>query len=215
MKRHLVSASLALAVLVACGSTGTAGPPGEPVPGVTSNPAVESATPSPSEPGVTAPVSPPPSVPTPVPQGTLPAPTSTQTVRVERSPEPPPKVTGVRFARHAGFDRVVLDFDGSMTGYTASWVNRLVQDGSGAVIDVEGGAFLRLVLNPAYAHDDDGEPTWAGPRQVTAGLPNVNKIVRVGDFEGYVSVGLVLDRKAGFRVLEQTSPTRLVIDVAH
>ena len=32
---------------------------------------------------------------------------------------------------------------------------------------------------------------------------------------GVVGVGIVLDRKAAFRVLEQKAPNRLVIDVAH
>ena len=37
----------------------------------------------------------------------------------------------------------------------------------------------------------------------------------MSDYEGYVDEGLGLDRRAGFRVFELTSPTRLVIDIHH
>ncbi|MCT9928742.1 hypothetical protein N5079_00765 [Planotetraspora sp. A-T 1434] len=120
----------------------------------------------------------------------------------------------MRFAGHGDFDRVVVDLQGPMTGYTARWVSKIVQDGSGAAMDVKGGAYLQLTLYPANAHDDAGNSTWVGPRQVTAKLPNIVEVVNNGDFEGVVSIGLVLDHKAGFRVLEQSAPTRLVIDVA-
>ncbi|GAA4568206.1 hypothetical protein GCM10023193_49010 [Planotetraspora kaengkrachanensis] len=128
---------------------------------------------------------------------------------------PPPTVTGVRYARHPAFDRVVVDFAGARTGYAVKFVPRLVQDGSGAVVKIKGGAYLQVTLFPAYAHDDAGRPTWKGPREVAAKLPNVTHVVKTGDFEGVVGVGLVLKHKAGFRVSEQSSPTRLVIDVAH
>ncbi|MCC5577147.1 hypothetical protein IMZ11_16090 [Microtetraspora sp. AC03309] len=142
-------------------------------------------------------------------------PTSTKPVKAERTPAKPPKVTGVRFARHAGFDRVVIDLKGAMTGYSVDWTDKLVYDGSGSAVGVTGGAYLQVRVTPAAAHDSAGKSTWKGPREVAAKLPNVRHIVNNGDFEGMVSVGLVLAHKAGFRVVPQSGPSRIVIDVAH
>lgn len=145
----------------------------------------------------------------------LAAPTSTRAVEVDRDVADPPIVTGVRHGGHRGFDRVVIDLDGVVPGYAVRWVDQVVQDGSGEPIDVEGGAFLQVTLRPAHAHTSEGEPTWTGGPVFRVGLPNVRGIVRNGDFEGVVSVAITLDHRAGFRVLEQRNPSRLVIDVAH
>lgn len=142
-------------------------------------------------------------------------PTATKQVKVDRDPSTPPLVTGVRFAGHKGYDRLVIDLDGPMTGYRAGWVDKLIEDGSGDVVDLKGGAYLQVTLFPANAHDEAGRSTWKGPREIATKLPNLRHVVNNGDFEGVVSIGLVLRRKAGFRVLEQSGPSRLVVDVAH
>lgn len=144
-----------------------------------------------------------------------PAPTHTAEVKVERGGMEPAIVTGVRYAAHDTYDRVVVDLRGGIPGYDVTWVEEFVQDGSGKPIDVPGGAYLLLTLFPAQAHNDNGKPTWRGGPVYTAGLGNVTKVVRTGDFEGRVGIGLALTRRAGFRVTEQGSPDRLVLDVAH
>lgn len=144
-----------------------------------------------------------------------PAPTSTAEVDVERLVGEPALVTAVRFAAHRTYDRVVIDIKGELPGYTVTWAQELVQDGSGKPIDVPGGAYLQVVLHPANAHTEQGKPTWAGGPIFLARLGNVRAVVRTGDFEGRVGVGIVLDRRAGFEVKEQHGPNRLVIDVAH
>ncbi|WP_346109622.1 AMIN-like domain-containing (lipo)protein [Nonomuraea maheshkhaliensis] len=143
------------------------------------------------------------------------APTSTAEVDVDRSGTEPAVVTGVRFAAHDGYDRLVVDLKGGMPGYNVKWVDEFVQDGSGKPIGVRGGAYLQLTLFPAQAHDENGEPTWSGGPVYPAGLANLADVVRTGDFEGRVGIGLVLDRQAAFQVTEQRSPNRLVLDVAH
>ncbi|MFD0734094.1 AMIN-like domain-containing (lipo)protein [Planotetraspora mira] len=221
MKTRLVLATLPLAGLVACGGTasGSSSPPspaGTPAASAPGSPATDGAGPVASPTEVT-PATPTPSVTpvTPSQPADAPPPTSTKPISVERSPAPPPTVTGVRYARHATFDRVVVDLAGARTGYSVNWVPKLVQDGSGAVVKIKGGAYLQITLFPAYAHNEAGQPTWKGPREVAVKLPNVTHVVKTGDFEGVVGVGLVLKHKAGFRVIEQSSPTRLVVDVAH
>lgn len=124
-------------------------------------------------------------------------------------------VAAVRFAAHDGYDRVVIDLKGDQPGYRVEWVDELVQDGTGEPIDVKGGAYLQVTLMPANAHTDKGDPTWTGGPIFQANLGNVQSVVKTGDFEGHVGVGIVLDHKAGFEVKAQTGPERLVIDVAH
>ncbi|WP_231618634.1 AMIN-like domain-containing (lipo)protein [Nonomuraea sp. SBT364] len=151
---------------------------------------------------------------TPAPTAPADLPTSTAEVAVERGGAEPALVTGVRTGRHDGFDRVVVDFAGPLPGYTAQWADELVQDGSGEPIDLDGDVALHLLLTPADAHTEDGEPTWtAGP--VAGSLEVVSRIVKTGDFEGRVGIALVMTSRTPFRVKEYTGPGRLVVDVRH
>ncbi|MGA5756794.1 AMIN-like domain-containing (lipo)protein [Nonomuraea bangladeshensis] len=141
--------------------------------------------------------------------------TSTSEVDVERDDMDPAIVTSVRYAAHDTYDRVVIDLDGDVPGYNVKWVDEFVQDGSGRRIDVRGGAYLQITLFPAHAHDENGVPTWKGGPVYPADLGNLTDVVRTGDFEGRVGVGLVLARQAAFQIEEQGGPNRLVLDVAH
>ncbi|RBQ17177.1 hypothetical protein DP939_27300 [Spongiactinospora rosea] len=142
-------------------------------------------------------------------------PTSTREVQVDRQGMDPAVVKRVRYAGHPGFDRVVIDLSGAVPGYSVRWAKSLVQDGSGDPIPVMGGAYLQVSLRPANAHTDSGALTWTGGPVFRAGLANVTDVVRTGDFEGVVGVGIVLDHRAAFCVSEQKRPPRLVLDVAH
>ncbi|HEX4818293.1 MAG TPA: hypothetical protein VFV66_36610, partial [Nonomuraea sp.] len=144
-------------------------------------------------------------------------PTSTTEVDVERDGMEPATVTGVRYTAHDTYDRLEITLDGDIPGYNVKWVDEFVQDGSGRPIDVRGGAYLQLTLFPAHAHDEGGRPTWTGGPVYPADLRNLTDVVRTGDFEGRVGIGLVLARQAAFqlRELSGTGPDRLVLDVAH
>ncbi|TDD12559.1 hypothetical protein E1292_01575 [Nonomuraea deserti] len=142
-------------------------------------------------------------------------PTSTAEVDVRRDGIELAIVTGVRYAGHRTFDRVVIDLDGEIPGYNVRWVDEFVEDGSGRPIEVRGGAYLLVTLFPANAHDEDGAPTWEGGPIYRAKLRNLTDVVRTGDFEGRVGIGLVLDRRAAFQIQEQGTPSRLIVDVAH
>ncbi|MEV2266783.1 AMIN-like domain-containing (lipo)protein [Nonomuraea africana] len=200
-----------LAVLVACGPGQAPGGAGSSPGGAgTTGAGMTGASPrgtSPSPDGTSSPAEP---------SGTaLPVPTNTKDVEVEGDPGEPVLVKAVRFADHGPLDRVVIDLDGDVTGYSVRWVDELIQDGSGEPIDVRGGAYLQVTLKPANAHTDEGKPTWTGGPIFQAGLGNVQNVVKTGDFEGVVGIGLVLDHRAPFSVAKLTSPDRLVVDVAH
>ncbi|WP_283138569.1 AMIN-like domain-containing (lipo)protein [Rhizohabitans arisaemae] len=210
MRRVPVMAIAGLFLLTACGAAGPAQVRGAPSPvrdaSVSTAPAVTATTPAPAE-------STPP--PTTEPPASLAPPTGVKAVEVKRSPAEAPLVKGVRTARHPKFTRVVLDLDGVLPGYRVSYVDRLVRDGSGEPVKLKGGAYLQIAMFPANAHRPDGTSTWTGPDTVNVGQKGLRNVVLIGDFEAVVTVGLVLERKSGFRVLELKEPSRLVVDVAH
>lgn len=128
-----------------------------------------------------------------------------------------PLVINLRYARHATFDRAVIDIQGRLPGYTTRYALRHFYDGSGARVPIRGG--LGIALNPAYGHFDNGQTAYAGPRLVRPGFPALKAIAFTGDYEGYVSFafGLACDdsHKAPHRVIRLHDPQRIVIDFKH
>ena len=124
-----------------------------------------------------------------------------------------PTLTDVRAGSHPGFDRVVFEFRGGLPEHRISYVNQLVEDGSGNPVSVAGAADLQVVFHGANAHNENGSPS-VGPRRFSPGLPAVKEIAQVGDFEAVVTYGIGLDRRRPITVSTLSGPSRLVIDVA-
>jgi hypothetical protein len=130
-------------------------------------------------------------------------------------------LTDVRAGSHACFDRLVLDVAGPAAGYHVSYVSRITQDGSGAVVQTRGGAALQVVARvPAY--DDAGRPTYRPANRAelvgVTGWPTFRQVVWAGSFEGHTTVGVGVRARLPFRVFALAGPgpgSRLVIDVAH
>lgn len=167
--------------------------------------------------------------------GTTPPPPGGDTAETPEPVEPPPThdwtagivdgessdgrmtvLRSVREASHAGYDRVVFEFDeGSRPGYHIEYIDRPVrQCGSGEVVPIAGDAWLEVRFVPAQAHTDAGEPT-VTERDRLPGLPIVKQIVSTCDFEGHVTWVLGVSSPNRYRVFELAAPTRLVIDVRH
>lgn len=126
------------------------------------------------------------------------------------------KLTGIRTGRHGTFDRIVLDMRGPRLNVTRSWGSVLRQDGSGKLAWLYGCRFLTVRVEPAVAHDAQGDPTLSGPRKFrTPRLSNVMAVALVGDFEGVVSIGIGARKQKKVRVFTLSSPTRVVIDIPH
>ncbi len=122
----------------------------------------------------------------------------------------------LRFGEDSGFDRVVFQFSGSLLpGYSIEYVTPpAVGCASGLSIDISGGAVLLVKFRPANAHNDQGQPTVAN----LDARPQLKQIVDAKvtcDFEGLVSWGVGVKSKTGYRVMELTGPSRLVIDILH
>lgn len=136
----------------------------------------------------------------------------------KKRPLPRPVVmTGVRVARHPGFDRLVLEFGKALPGYHVEYVDRPIRScGSGDTIPMEGDGWLRVRVEPVQAHTEMGDETISGPdrhRKLELGV--LRELVMTCDFEGQVEWVLGVSSPNKYRVLELSSPPRLVVDVLH
>ena len=131
------------------------------------------------------------------------------------------RVVNVRTGQHYCFDRLVVDLNGPVAGYTVRYVPQIVQDGSGFPVQVRGQAFLQLTVNsPAY--DENGSSTYnpADRNELSnvTGYQTFRQAAWAGSFEGYTSLGIGVRARLPFRVFTLEGPdagTRLVVDVAH
>ncbi|WP_315503800.1 AMIN domain-containing protein [Actinomyces radicidentis] len=124
--------------------------------------------------------------------------------------------TDLRFGRHDGYDRIVVETSGEGTlGYRAEFVDEAATLGKGDAISLTGGAYLLQVIGTntqmpvtedlqkvAYTdlgvHDVDG--TWT------------KQVYLDGTFEDQFQVVIATDARQ-YRVTTLTNPTRLVIDL--
>jgi hypothetical protein len=142
----------------------------------------------------------------------LPAPTNTAPITATGSGVG--TLVNVRTGLHDAYDRVVFDFTGGTPGYRVEY-GTLFAGGTGDPITVAGIVTLRIVFNPAYAHDvNTGAVTYDIRQVLNPGLPTLRQIKFGEDFEAYVSAGLGVNW-LGFRVFQLHSPDRVVVDVAH
>jgi len=124
-------------------------------------------------------------------------------------------LVGIRAAHHPEatptYDRVVFDFTGAVPLIQIQYVKQLLGDGAGLPVAITGRAILHLSCSPAQVHSDTGQAT--APDCVKFNLPVLKEVVRAGDFEGVMSYGLGLNKKAEIRVITLVDASRVVIDM--
>jgi len=123
-------------------------------------------------------------------------------------------VTDVRVTEEGGFDRLVLQFDG--TTVPAYSVKRqaspvFTQGGSGQTITLSGTTGLLVRLHTAFMAD-----SYTGPSDFTETSFSVLKEARLTEnFEGYVGWGVGLGTSPCIRAFVPTTPpSRLIVDFA-
>lgn len=137
----------------------------------------------------------------------------TTTASRTTKPGRPAELQAIRAAAHEGTDRVVFEFEGSLPGYSIEYVDKPLRHcASGMEIPLAGDAWLEVRFQPAQAHNEAGEVT-VGELRRRPGLPVVRELAQTCDFEGDVTWAIGTSTPARFRVLELSSPTRLVIDL--
>jgi hypothetical protein len=130
---------------------------------------------------------------------------------------PAMRLTDIRIAHQtAGYDRIVFEFaaqPGATAHIPAYTISRqastkFIKDPSGMEVTLRGSSGLRIVF-----HGASGVDSYTKSRDLTPGLPVVQEVEQLGDFEAVLSWGAGLSRPSCIRTLELSNPTRLVIDV--
>ncbi len=123
----------------------------------------------------------------------------------------------VRFGVHDGYDRIVLDLEGSgQPGWLSEYVDNPRAEGSGATVSLEGTADLQTTVKGVVYPTETGAQDYVGPMRfqpTTAGV--VEEVVYGPVFEGKAEVYIGLSSKQPFRVFLLEDPTRVVIDIYH
>jgi hypothetical protein len=125
-----------------------------------------------------------------------------------------PKVVGLRFARHEGFDRVVVDISGHRPGYQTLFADKLSYDPSARPVPLKGKYKMYLVLRPAATYSADGTGLYDGPVLERPDFPSLKGIALTGSWEGDTSLGFT-SRTRPYRVFTLTDPSRVVVDFRH
>lgn len=131
------------------------------------------------------------------------------------------QVVNIRTGQHYCFDRLVIDLNGPVAGYTVRYVPQVAQDGSGHLVPLRGQAFLQVTVN-APSYDQNYNPTYSPADKAelrnVGGYQTFRQVAWAGSYEGYSSLGLGVRARLPFRVFTLEGPgtgSRLVIDVAH
>ncbi|CAN5377548.1 hypothetical protein BH20ACT5_BH20ACT5_02420 [soil metagenome] len=126
-------------------------------------------------------------------------------------------MTDVRTGRHDCYDRLVLDFDGDVRGYSVGYVDQVRFDGSGKLVPLRGGAKLEVIAR-AGVQPTDSIFLPNGELSDVTGYRTFRHVAWAGSFEGQTTVGLGVRARLPFRVFILDGPgtgSRRVIDVAH
>jgi hypothetical protein len=78
---------------------------------------------------------------------------------------------------------------------------------------LRGATFLEVIIR-APTHDEHYRPVLT-PTRLRPDFPALREVNAPASFEGQTTAGIGLAHRVGFRVLELTNPTRIVIDLAH
>lgn len=123
-------------------------------------------------------------------------------------------VTDLRTGVHDGFDRAVIDLEGTGTpGWHTQVGATAVEDPIGTEIDLDGAAVLTLTLT-GTAYPFETGATELAADTVLPGAGTITGAAFTGTFEGQSQAFVGLARAdAAFRVFLLTDPVRVVIDV--
>ncbi|WP_344065624.1 AMIN-like domain-containing (lipo)protein [Nostocoides vanveenii] len=129
-------------------------------------------------------------------------------------------LTNLRAGKHTCFDRLVVDVRGSAPGYRVEYVDQIIQDGSGTIVPVRGGAKIKITVN-APSYDGNGQIVYqpANPKEAVnvTGYAALRQVRWLGSFEGTSEFGVGVRARTPFRVTKLTDAgtSRLIIDIAH
>lgn len=199
----LAGLALVFGVLVGCGRAApTAGPPAPP----SGSPPASSATTSPAPAATTG---------TPPPTDTTTAPATTVVLSRVAYPwhwpnddghpdsvthsyqvPPVPQLVRIGVGDHPGdpgdrpFNRMSFTFTTAFPSYRIEFVDRLIGDGNGQTIPLEGLGVLKVTFRQARAHTEDGNSSILSRPPAHIGYTRMVDYAQGGDFEGVLSYGI-------------------------
>ncbi|MFO7777407.1 MAG: hypothetical protein R6V28_03545 [Nitriliruptoraceae bacterium] len=125
-------------------------------------------------------------------------------------------VTEVRLGQHDGFDRVVFELagDGS-AGWLVEYVDQARAQGSGATVEVDGDAVLRVAIRNVPLPPDlpDTIEVWDQDRVRAPSGGVVTEVVNDTIFEGQHTFFIGTTGEQPFLIERLEDPQRVVIDV--
>ena len=120
-------------------------------------------------------------------------------------------VDAVRTGAHPGYDRLTIEFQNGQpqTIQLKPQPNTaFTRDGIGDTVTLAGNDGLLVTIFSGDAHT-----AYSGPTDIKTGYAGLLEVRVVGDYEGYVHVGMGLAMPACYRAVILDNPTRLVIDI--
>lgn len=120
----------------------------------------------------------------------------------------------IRTGHHPGYDRLVLDFEGSTApGYYVEYVDRPVYECSTMdTVTVAGNGRLLVRIDPAQAHSE-GVPSTLEQTELNFNFTYLKEAKLTCDLEGQVTWLLGVSGKQPYRALALNNPPRLVVDI--
>ncbi|MFO7960957.1 MAG: hypothetical protein R6U94_08425 [Nitriliruptoraceae bacterium] len=127
-------------------------------------------------------------------------------------------VTEARLGQHDGFDRVVFELAGDgRAGWLVEYVDEARAQGSGALVDVDGDAVLRVAIRNVPLPPDlpDTIEVWDEDRLRAPSGGVVTEVVNDTIFEGQHTFFIGTTGEQPFLIERLDDPQRVVIDLFH
>jgi len=119
-------------------------------------------------------------------------------------------VTDVRVGSHDGYDRFVIEFAGTIPGYSITRQSTSFEASpSSQPFTLEGDTGVLIRVQPVADWTSYRSPTAFQPK-----FPYLRQARMAENFEAVQQWALGVDGKASLRVYELSSPSRLVVDVS-
>jgi hypothetical protein len=127
-------------------------------------------------------------------------------------------LTNVRIGNHNGFDTVVFDITSvTRPGYRAIYAGGALMDGQGGLLPLSGEEAIVVSISPPD-ENGGGATNEGAPTDLKPNYHGLLEVRSAGVAEGFVTYGLGVAGKDGFRVLlhkDSSTQYRLQVEVAH
>ena len=123
--------------------------------------------------------------------------------------------TDVRIGTHAGFDRVVFEFEGTgKPGWFSGYTDSPAQPGSGFPVEFAGGTALSVAIEGTPAPIDPAKQAkWIDLDARFPGAGVVTEVKVAGAFEAQSVFVIGLDKQRPYSITRLENPTRVVVDI--